>query len=290
MFDWEDLRHFLAVAQAGTLSGAARRLKVDHATVSRRLTALETALQMRLIDRLPRSCRLTLMGEQIFHLASQMEASAFAIERVVHAARSPFIGKVTVSAPPVLATNFFAKQVFTFRKRHPDIQLSIASQTQQVSLSRREADIAVRLSRPTEASSVTRRLGVMTFALYASRDYAYRHQPAIWEFIAYDAQYADMPHQHWLLAVAGSRPIVCEVSDITSQHVAARTGIGVAGLPCFLGDADPTLERLPFDGDAFSREIWLVVHADLKHSASIRTVTDFIVDSVSKSDLGPALL
>lgn len=125
---------------------------------------------------------------------------------------------------------------------------------------------------------------------YASRDYAYRHQPAAWEFIAYDAQYADMPHQHWLLAVAGSRPIVCEVSDITSQHVAARTGIGVAGLPCFLGDTDPALERLPFDGDAFSREIWLVVHADLKHSASIRTVTDFIVDSVSKSDLGSDLL
>lgn len=288
MFDWEDLRHFLAVAQAGTLSGAARHLKVDHATVSRRIKALESALQVELVERLPKSYRLTPIGERVIACATQIEESAFAIERAVRAEQSPLVGRVTVSAPPVLAANFFSKLVAQFRRQHPDIQLSIASQTHPVSLSRREADIAVRLFRPTEPANVTRKLGVMPFGLYADRSYAYRHLPAMWEFIAYDAQFADTSHQRWLLRVADSRPIVCEVSDITSQHVAARTGVGVAGLPCFIGDSDPDLQRLPFDGEVFAREIWLVVHSELKRSPPIRAVADFISDAVSSAEWGGA--
>ncbi|MDE1184792.1 LysR family transcriptional regulator [Paraburkholderia sp.] len=283
MFDWEDLRHFLAVAQGGSLSAAARALNVDHATVSRRLNALETDLQARLVDRLPRSCRLTALGQQIFTLSAQMEASAFAIERTARAGQTPLATKVTISAPPVLAANFFASQLFAFRQLHPEIQLSIASHTHRVSLSRREADIAVRLVRPTEQSNVARKLGNMPFALYASRLYAHLKQPSDWEFIAYDASLDDMPHQKWINAVRGERPVVCEVSDITSQYAAVRTGIGVAGLPRFIGDADPELQRLPFDGERFAPEIWLVVHADLRHAAPLRTVMAFIVDIVGKS-------
>jgi DNA-binding transcriptional LysR family regulator len=288
MFDWENLRHFLAVAQAGTLSGGARALKVDHATVSRRLIALETSLQIRLVDRLPRACRLTALGQQVFDLASQMEAGAFAVQRAVRAERSPMVGKVTISAPPVLAAHFFAPQLFAFRQLHPDLQLSVSSQAQSVSLSRREADIAVRLFRPKEQGSVARRLGTMPFALYAKHGYENLRQPSAWEFIAYDAQFADMPHGRWLRAVAGERPVICEVSDITGQHMAVRTGIGVAGLPCFLGDADAELQRLAFDGEAFSREIWLAVHRDLKRSPPIRAVMDFIISAVKNSALAHA--
>lgn len=280
MFDWQDLRFFLAVAQAGSLSGAARAMHVDHATVSRRLNLLEDKLQVRLVDRQPRACLLTPLGEQVAQLAAQMEASAFAVERATRAAQLPLVGKVSVSAPPVLAANFLAKQLFAFRQRYPDIQLSIASQVQSVSLSRREADIAVRLFRPTEQSSVARKIGVMPFALYASKDYAHSKTPERWEFIAYDASLSEMTHQKWLLEVANGRRIVSEVSDITSQCVAVRTGIGVAGLPCFLGDGDPQLQRLHVDGEAFAREIWIAVHTDLRHTPQIRAVMDFIIDAV----------
>ncbi|KAB7897178.1 LysR family transcriptional regulator [Rouxiella sp. S1S-2] len=280
MFDWQDLRFFLAVAQAGSLSGAARAMHVDHATVSRRLNLLEEKLQVRLVDRQPRACLLTPLGEQVAQLAAQMEVSAFAVERATRAAQLPLVGKVSVSAPPVLAANFLAKQLFAFRQRYPDIQLSIASQVQSVSLSRREADIAVRLFRPTEQSSVARKIGLMPFALYASKDYEHAKTPESWEFIAYDASLSEMTHQKWLLEVANGRRVVCEVSDITSQCVAVRTGIGVAGLPCFLGDGDPQLQRLRFDGEAFAREIWIVVHADLRHTPQIRAVMDFIIEAV----------
>ncbi|MGV8892553.1 MAG: LysR family transcriptional regulator [Burkholderiaceae bacterium] len=280
MFNWEDLRHFLAVARTGTLSGAARDLKVDHATVSRRLVALEDDLQVRLVERMPRACRLTAIGQTISELAQSIEENAFAIDRAIRANQSPLSGKVTLSAPPVLVASFLAKYLADFRQRHPGVQLSVSGQAQQVSLSRREADLAIRLVRPKESTNVVRRLGTMPFALYASGEYINLERPSAWEFIAYDAQFDDMPQQQWLRRIAGERPIACEISDINGHHAAARAKAGVAGLPCFLGDADPSLQRLTYDGNPFARDIWLVVHRDLKRSAPIRAVMDFLIETV----------
>jgi DNA-binding transcriptional LysR family regulator len=288
MFDWENLRCFIAVAQSGSLSAAARRLKVDHATVSRRLSALEAELDLRLVDRLARACRLTAIGQQVLAAAAHMEEHAFAIERLALAERLPMHGTVTISAPPVLASHFFAGQLQRFAQRHPGIRLALASQAQSVSLGRREADLAIRLFRPEEPQSVTRRLGAMPFALYASRDYPQADTPAEWAFIAYEAHFMEMPHQKWLMSIADGRRIACEVSDIGTQQAAARTGIGVAGLPVFMGDADPMLRRLPFDGAPFHREIWLVVHADLRHAPLMRAVIDFVSERVTEAFGDPA--
>src|SRR5690349_8805052 len=156
MADWEDVRHFLAVAESGTLSGAARRLKVDHATVSRRLAALEAALDMRLVDRLPRSCRLTEIGRQVHARAAEMEAGAEAIARLAKAAHAPLAGRVTLSAPPVLVAHLLAGHLPQFRAGYPGIRLSLSAQGRQVSLRRGEADVAVRLVRPNETGNIVR--------------------------------------------------------------------------------------------------------------------------------------
>lgn len=281
MFDWEDFRHFLAVARAGTLSGAARSLHVDHATVGRRLAALETELQVALVERLPRACRLTPMGVQVYEQAKAMESAAFTVQRLARASQEPLNGTVTLSAPPVLVTHLLAPRLTDFRHAHAGIRLSVSAQAQQVSLSRREADVALRLVRPTESSSVVRKLGHMPFALYASRHYVAAHRPEDWSFIAYDAQFADMPQQRWLLDIAGKRAVGCELSDIGSHLAAARAGAGVAGLPCFLGDAEPALLRLEHAASAFSRDIWLVVHRDVRRAAPVRAVMDFVAAVVA---------
>lgn len=283
MFDWEDLRHFLAVGRVGTLSGAARELKVDHATISRRLTSLERDLQVRLVERLPRACRLTDVGSYVFTLARVLEDDAFAIERAVRASQSPLTGKVSLSVPPVLVASFLAQHLTEFRKRFPGIQLSVSGQAQQVSLSRREADIAVRLVRPTESGSVVRKLGTMAFALYASRSYEALSHPELWEFIAYDARFEDMPQQKWLRSIAGKRPIACELSEINGHHAAVRAGAGVGGLPCFLGEADETLLRVANNEPSFSRDIWLVVHRDVKNAGPVRAAMDFLVEVMERS-------
>ena len=283
MFDWEDLRHFIAVGRVGTLSGAARELKVDHATISRRLTSLERDLQVRLVERLPRACRLTDMGSQVFTLALALQDDAFAIERAARASQSPLAGKVSLSVPPVLVASFLAQHLTEFRQRFPAIQLSVAGQAQQVSLSRREADIAVRLVRPTEPGSVVWKLGTMAFALYASRGYEALLHPERWEFIAYDVRFEDMPQQKWLRSLAGKRPISCELSDINSHHAAVRAGAGVGGLPCFLGDADEALLRVADNEPSFARDIWLVVHRDLKSAGPVRAAMDFLVEVTKRN-------
>src|SRR6266481_6639821 len=238
MVNWEDVRHFLAVAHNGTLSGAARSLKVDHATVSRRLAAIEAALDVRLVDRLPRSCRLTTIGRQVFEQAMEMDAGAHGIARLAKAAHAPLVGRVTLSAPPVLVTHLLAERLARFRAEYPDIRLSLSAQGQQVSLSRREADVAVRLVQPDEAGSVTRKVGTMDFGLYAHRSYAHLAVPERWQFIAYDQSFADMPQQSWLLGIAGDRPVACELNHISEHLIAVRAGAGVAGLPHFLGDRE----------------------------------------------------
>jgi DNA-binding transcriptional LysR family regulator len=168
--------------------------------------------------------------------------------------------------------------MFKFRQQYPDIQLSISSQAHQVSLSRGEADIAVRQVRPTESSSVARRVGKMWFDIYASHAYQYLLMPAQWVFIAYGKEFSDMPQQRWLLNIADSRKVACELGDISGHLAAARSGAGVAGLPCFLGDADPGLVKLDHEHERFSREIWLVIHRDMKRSAIVRTVMDYFAE------------
>jgi DNA-binding transcriptional LysR family regulator len=282
MVDWEDIRHFLAVAQSGTLSGAARTLNVDHATVSRRLAALEAALDVRLVDRLPRSCRLTTIGRQVFERAGEMEAGAHGIARLAKAAHAPLVGRVTLSAPPVLVAHLLAERLARFRAEHPDIRLSLSAQGQQVSLRRREADVAVRLVRPNEAGSVTRKVGRMAFGLYAHRSYAHLAAPGRWQFIAFDQSFGDMPQQSWLLGIAGDRTVACELNHISEHLIAVRAGVGVAGLPCFLGERDHDLVRIDKDVPSFARDIWLMVHRDLRKSPAVRAVMDFVAAVVSE--------
>jgi DNA-binding transcriptional LysR family regulator len=128
-----------------------------------------------------------------------------------------------------------------------------------------------------------RKIGHMPFALYANRRYVATHQPEDWSFITYDAQFADMPQQRWLMEIAGGRAVGCELSDISSHLAAARTGAGVAGLPCFLGDNEAQLTRLEQPGPQFSRDIWVVVHRDLQRSAPVRAVMDFVAHIVAQT-------
>ena len=284
MFDWEDLRHFVALAEAGTLSGTARRLHVDHATVGRRVASLERALGIRLVDRLPRRCVLTDAGQQIAALAGEIGEQAHAIERAARGFQVPAVaGRVTLSAPPVFASHFLAPRLAPLRRRHPMLRLVLSGEAASVSLSRQEADLAIRLVRPKEGSSVARRLGAMHFGLYASKDYEALDEPGRWEFVAYAPALDHLPQQQWLRAVAGERPVVFEASDLASQNAAVQSGVGVAALPSFLAAGDTKLVRLAADTPAPVRELWLIVQADLRRAPAIRAVMDFVAALVMES-------
>jgi DNA-binding transcriptional LysR family regulator len=145
------------------------------------------------------------------------------------------------------------------------------------------SDVAVRLVQADEAGSVTRKIGTMVFGLYAHRSYAHLAAPEYWQFIAFDQSYAEMPQQRWLLGIADGRPVACELSHISEHLIAVRAGVGVAGLPCFLGERDRDLVRIYEGVPPFARDIWLVVHRDLRKNPAIRAVMDFVAVVISEN-------
>ncbi|MDN5000541.1 LysR family transcriptional regulator [Bradyrhizobium sp. GCM10027634] len=274
--DWTDLQHFLALAREGSLSAAARSLNVDHVTVARRVAALEASMSLKLVDRRPRSYELTEDGKRIAKTGAPMAETSFAVERAAQASKSEVGGEIAISAPPSLANLLIAPKLIRLRQQHPGITIKLIGEKRTASLNRREADLALRLSRPTEPGLIARKIGYFEFALYGSPEYLRATHPHAFAFIAYDASMDEAPQQRWLRRFAGSREIVLRTNDLENQAAAARTGIGLAALPRFLGDADPRLERHDIGGRPVGREIWLVVHRDLRRTPAVRAVASFI--------------
>jgi DNA-binding transcriptional LysR family regulator len=275
MMNWDDLHYFVVLAREGTLSAAARALGVDHVTVARRVAALEAASGLKLVDRRARLYRLTEDGKRIAALASPMEEAAFAVERAVRAAGPEISGEVAISAPPSLANALIAPKLIELRRQHPGIHIKLIGEKRSASLTRREADLALRLSRPTEPGLVARKIGQFGFSLYGAPSYLKETPPHALSFIAYDASMDDAPQQLWLKSIAAKREIVLRTSDLENQAAAARAGVGLAALPRFVGDGDPGLARYDAKGEV-TRDVWLVVHRDLRKAPAIRAVMEFL--------------
>ena len=274
--DWEDLHHFVTLAREGTLSAAARTLGVDHATVARRVAALERSTGLKLVDRRSRATSLTDDGKRIAAVAAPMEEAAFAVGRAAQATKPGVDGEVTISAPPNFASSVIAPQLVRLRSQHPGIRIKLIGEKRRASLGRREADVALRLMRPVEAGLFVRKLGSFGFSLYGAPAYLEKTPPHALAFIGYDASMAGSPQEVWLLTIIGEREVVLRTNDLETQVAAARSGLGVAALPHYLGDGDPGLQRLPVTQKPISREVWLAVHRDLRQVPAVRAVLEFL--------------
>ncbi|MBI1205184.1 MAG: LysR family transcriptional regulator [Rhodopseudomonas sp.] len=272
MADWENLRHFAALAQCGSLAAAARLLGVEHATVARRIAALEREIKVKLVDRRGRRLSLTAAGAQIAPLVGRMQRDTEAIERAAIGARGDLSGVVTVSAPPVLAAAMLAPAIVALGRRHPGLTLRVIGESRRASLDRREADIAVRLSRPTEGDLTVVKLGEMVFRLYASSAYLAATDPNDWRFIGYDKDMEAAPHQAALLRFMAGRAFALRASTADMQLAAARIGGGVAMLPDFMAAGIDGLVPAAPNQSPVAQGIWLVVHSDMKTAAPIRAV------------------
>ncbi len=278
MTDWEDLHHFVTLAREGTLSAAARSLGVDHATVARRVAALEESTGLKLVDRRSRVTLLTADGKRIAEVASPMEEAAFAVGRAAQATKPGLDGDVTISAPPNFASSVIAPQLVRLRSQHPGIRIKLIGEKRRASLGRREADVALRLMRPVEASLFVRKLGSFGFSLYGSPAYLEKTAPHALAFIGYDASMATSPQEVWLRGIIGEREVVLRTNDLETQVAAARSGLGVAALPHYLGDSDPGLKRFAVAQKPLSRDVWLAVHRDLRQVPAVRAVMEFLAN------------
>jgi len=277
MLDWENLHCFAAFARHRSLSAAARELNVEHATVSRRIAALEHELKLKLVDRRARAYYLTADGERIAAMAQRMQEEVFAVERAAQAGQELLKGEISISAPPVMTAWLIAPRLHEFQQQHPGIRLRLITETRIASLPRREADLAIRLSRPTEPDLVARKIGLLNFWLYGAKDYLDTHEPRTRGFLAYDDSMELSEQQQWLRGLLGGRPLVMQSNSLEVQYQAARHGAGVINLPFFVGDYDARLSRIEDEEYVpLVREVWLAVHSDLRLVPIVRVVMPFI--------------
>lgn len=273
---WDDVAYFLAVAREGGLSAAARRLGVEHATVARRVTALETCIGQRLFDRLPRSWQLTDEGAALLGPAERLEQEAAAFARAAQAGNS-LHGTVQLSVPPVLGSHFLLPHLAACAQRWAGIELDVVGEARSANLHRREADIALRLMRPHEPGLAARRIGAVNFRPYAAPGWLARPAEE-WVFMGYREPLAQVPQQRLLAQRAGDRPFVLRTNDLAALHRACRGGLGIAMLPGFLARGDAALCAVPWAGAAVEREVWCVLHPDVRRSPRVRLMVDLIAE------------
>ncbi|PZU87425.1 MAG: LysR family transcriptional regulator [Shinella sp.] len=277
MLDWDDLRFFVALADEGSLSAAARRLRVDHATVARRVQALEEKAGIRLFDRRPRRYLLTEKGRLVAERARRMEGEVFALERDILEAEGEAPVEISVSAPPVLTSFFLTPKIAAFYEARPRIRLRLVADVRNVSLTRREADIAVRLSRPTDPSLIIRKAGSVRYLLLASPAYLATRKPEQYGFILFDELLDETPQQVWLKRMSAGRETVLRTNDLSVQCAAAAAGVGIAALPDFVA-ASYGLQVAGDEGEHITRDIYLTYHHDLRDSDTIAATVAFLVD------------
>ncbi|MGZ5202017.1 MAG: LysR family transcriptional regulator [Telluria sp.] len=278
--DWDDLRFFLALCEAGTLSGAARAVGVEHTTVARRIDALETALGSRLFNRFPRGWSLTGAGTALVPYARTLEDDVHALLNAARGA-SEVAGVVSISAPPALSACLLAPRLRTPLSRLPGVEIDLRAEARTADLMRRQADIALRFARPTSPGLVIKMLAQVDYALYANEDYARSRQPVQWEFLGYDDLQQDAPQQEWLDKLRGARRYSLRSNDLLTLLQAAVAGCGVAVLPRYAAAGVPGLAMLD-PSCPVRRKLWLVMHGDVRRSPPVRAVADEIIAMFEK--------
>ncbi len=282
--DWEDLRLFLAVARAGTLSGAARKIRVSQPTLGRRVRRLEAACGQDLFQRRPDGFSLTAAGSALLADAEAMdEAAARLALRRAGADPAP-TGTVRIASGEWMA-RFFASNAPELRATLPDIELELVAAQQYANLSRREADIALRNQLPDAGALYVRQLKGFAYAVYGSRNYAERTPAAVAEtryqdcsWVGFDDSLAHMPTARWLASKReGRQPeLRCSRAMLVMDGVRAGAGLGV--LACVAGDEDPALQRLtPPIAELSGQPLFLVVHRELRSVPRIRATSAAIV-------------
>ncbi|MCF3946420.1 MULTISPECIES: LysR family transcriptional regulator [Acidiphilium] len=282
MLDWDDLRTFLAIARAGTLSAAARTLGVRQSTMGRRLAALEAQAGARLLVRTPRGFTLTEAGEAARAEVERMEQAAFAAERAISGRDIRLEGVVRVTTVEGFAEALLMPVFAELSLRFPGIVIELIGDDRTLSLAAREADLAIRLARPRGQSILARKIGTVAFGLYASADYLARHgtpdfaadQGDGHRLILMRDETGSYPELDHMAALAPLARAALRADSRLAHRAAAEAGLGIACLAHHLAiGADLVRLAAP---DPPGREIWLAQHEDTRTTPRIRVVAEAI--------------
>lgn len=283
MFDWNDLRHFLAVARHGSTIAAAKSLRVSQSTVHRRIEELELRLGRHIVVRQPTGYKLTEFGNQLVPLAERVEAGITSLERFVTATDTGLAGSIRLTCSETIGFRLVkAKILEEFQLRYPGVKIELLMSDRFFDLAKGEADVAIRAGKPEDESLIGRKLTDVTWALFASSDYVRQHgrlqklaDIADHFLVELDGGIANTDVGKWLREVCKKAKIAGRSNSVSGVLMSAKSGVGIAPLPIPLGTIDADLElqlKLP----KITTGIYLLAHPDLRQMPRINAFFDFI--------------
>ena len=280
--DWDGMRVFLAVARAGRVSAAAKRLNVEHTTVSRRLVALEADLGVPLFYRTTTGYLLTPHGQNVLTNAEAMERAALAVSGRAREASDAPGGVVRIALAPEFASHWVAGHLASFRAKHPDIELQLLVGTRQRDLSRGEAELSVQTPRPRQQTLVAVRLAATATALYASKTFLGHRRLKIaggqsargLPLLTFTAAFPLLQEAAWYHDALAAAAVVVRTNSTHALLEAARAGVGVALLPRFVARAYPDLVAV--SDHVAQHDLWLITHPDFRRDPKVRAASDFL--------------
>lgn len=289
MENWNDLKLVLAIARGKSLGKGAVLLGINHSTAFRNLNAMEARLGARLFERLPGGVYApTPAGEQVARAAERMETEANALDREVTGSDARLVGTLRVTASETLAFSVLTRQLSKFREAHPGITVELLIDNRVFDLSRREADVALRVARPREPDLFGKKLAAIGWTIYGASRFAHRANEDLGllrelPFIGWSELITGVAAADWLAHTVRPQKVVYRANSLINQFCAAREGIGLVVLPCYLADSEPALVRmLPGPVAELERELWIVTHEDLKNTARIRTFLEIVGAGLSE--------
>ena len=272
--NWDDLRFFLALARARTMSSAGRALGVKHTTVARRIQGFEEKLGSRLFDHLVDGYAMTQAGEKLFQHALVMEEQVQQVDREIFGLDTQLQGKLKITAAHDVLNRLLIPQLGLFNRVYPGIELQLSSSTGLADLSAREADIALRLTPAPPDYLIGKKVLPLGVGLYASTIYLAKHhrlnQVVLWNS---EKKQPDWVRQHFADASVAIR-----VNDVTSMAACATQHMGVARLPCYIADEISNLRRLDLQLSPSTWGVWVLSHIDLRDTARVRACREFLAD------------
>jgi DNA-binding transcriptional LysR family regulator len=288
--DWDDLKVFLHAARGGSLGSAARRLRVDQSTISRRIAHLESTLGIALFERSSSGLRVNEAGERLLCHADRIESAVIAMREEVQSGGGRTAGRVRLGTMEGIASLYLASRFSRLRQQHPELTVELLTSPQAVSVNRREADLFLSFFQPTGQGMVSERIGCFQLGLYGSRSYLEREgmpekasDLSRYSFVTYIDDLIQLDSVRWLDDIIRSPAVSFHSNSMIAQMNAAAGGIGLVLLPTFAVAGRPDLIPVLHEKLSTSREVWINVHSDLQFVPRIRAVSGFL-KATFKSD------
>ena len=278
--DWDDLHVMLEIMRHGSLSGAARSLGVTQPTVGRRLAAIEAKYKAQLVQKTPSGFVPTALGTSLFELAQSMEANALAAERKIIGGDATLDGTVRITTVDTLAARIVVPALAQLNRLHPRIGFELLPVTRSLSLSRREADIALRVAPFENHEIVARKVGCIALAFYAAKDSPYADGRTD-NVITLREDQAHLPEAQAIEQCFPEAHVVFRTNSRDAIYGAVVAGAGIGILPRYRADTDERLVRIDPGRPDIRRDLYLGVHSDMRRMPRIRAVMDCLIDHLA---------